>query len=94
MLCRQVKWASAHTIYVEWNPVRQDAMGLPLAAGEVEYVLNLKGGFVNLYEGLEVLVEILVGNEKYERPRLYKDGEPPHQKRSHACCAALPWVLS
>lgn len=61
-------------MYVQWRSVKFDALGVPMPAKSVEYILSLKGGFVPMYEGLEVLVEILVTGEHYEKPRLYKQG--------------------
>jgi hypothetical protein len=64
-------------MYVQWRSVKFDALGVPMPANSVEYILSLKGGFVPMYEGLEVLVEILVTGERYEKPRLYKQGRQP-----------------
>ena len=41
-----------------------------MGAGSIEYVVSMKGGYHPLYEGMEVLVEVVKSGTKYERPRV------------------------
>jgi hypothetical protein len=69
---RQVKCANAHTIWVEWDPPKKDCRERPVDPKSLEYILFMKGGFQPFYEGLEVLVEIVRGDDDYHKPKLYQ----------------------